>query len=233
MFNEDKRTEFARHANKFHKWVEQTRQQLVSGSGSLEDQIVRAQSICKEVADRKDDLKRIEEIGADMEKKENLILDNRHTEHTTVGLMQGYDQLEQLGLSMKRQVEQLLLAKNASGVSEERLGEIDKVFASFDTDRSGYLDILELKTCLRTLGCLSISVVEEGAADPEFAALLKQIDPDGDNQVSRHEFQHFMIERETNKVDSSADVVRAFAAAAGDKPNVTLAGACLCRAFVL
>jgi len=223
LFNEDKRITFAQHANTFHKWVEQTRQRLTEGSGSLEDQLARAEAICKEVAARKDDLRKIEGIGAEMEKKENLILDNRHTEHTTVGLAQGYDQLMQLGIQMKQQVDQLLQAKNASGVSEERLREIDKAFASFDKDRSGSLDILELKTCLRALGVLSISVVEEGQADPEFKALLNQIDPDGDDLVSLHEFRRFMIDRESNKVESSTDVVRAFAAAAGDKPNVTLA----------
>ena len=48
-----------------------------------------------EVRAQRTQLKRIEELGALLE--EHLILDNRYTEHSTVGLAQQWDQLDQLG----------------------------------------------------------------------------------------------------------------------------------------
>ena len=54
-------------------------------------------------------LNEVEEIGALME--EALILDNRHTEHSTVGLAQQWDQLDQLGMRMQHNLEQQIQAR--------------------------------------------------------------------------------------------------------------------------
>ena len=54
-------------------------------------------------------LKKIEDLGAAME--EALILDNKYTEHSTVGLAQQWDQLDQLGMRMQHNLEQLIQAR--------------------------------------------------------------------------------------------------------------------------
>jgi len=54
-------------------------------------------------------LKRIEDLGAAME--EALILDNKYTEHSTVGLAQQWDQLDQLGMRMQHNLEQQIQAR--------------------------------------------------------------------------------------------------------------------------
>lgn len=64
-------------------------------------------------------LKKIEDLGALLE--EHLILDNRYTEHSTVGLAQAWDQLDQLAMRMQHNLEQQIQARNQSGVSEEAL----------------------------------------------------------------------------------------------------------------
>ena len=46
----------------------------------------------------------------------------------------------------------------------------------FDTDRSGKLEHQEFKSCLRSLG-YEIALVEGGETDPEFEAILDQVDP--------------------------------------------------------
>lgn len=51
--------------------------------------------------------------GAALE--EHLILDNRYTEHSTVGLAQQWDQLDQLSMRMQHNLEQQIQARNHSG----------------------------------------------------------------------------------------------------------------------
>ena len=48
----------------------------------------------------------------------------------------------------------------------------------FDKDDSGRLDHQEFKSCLRSLG-YDLPVVEDGEPDPEFEAILMQVDPNG------------------------------------------------------
>lgn len=54
-------------------------------------------------------MKQIEKLGASLEKA--LILDNIYTEHSTVGLAQQWDQLEQLGMRMQHNLEQQIQAR--------------------------------------------------------------------------------------------------------------------------
>lgn len=56
-----------------------------------------------------DAMKQIENLGASLEKA--LILDNIYTEHSTVGLAQQWDQLEQLGMRMQHNLEQQIQAR--------------------------------------------------------------------------------------------------------------------------
>lgn len=95
----------------------------------------------------------------------------RYTEHSTVGLAQQWDQLDQLGMRMQHNLEQQIQARNQSGVSEDALKEFSMMFKHFDKDRSGRLDKTEFKSCLRALG-YDLPMVEEGQPDPEFEAIL-------------------------------------------------------------
>lgn len=118
---------------------------------------------------RRQDLKKIEDLGAILE--EHLILDNRYTEHSTVGLAQQWDQLDQLGMRMQHNLEQQIQARNQSGVSEDALKEFSMMFKHFDKDKSGRLNHQEFKSCLRALG-YDLPMVEEGQPDPEFENIL-------------------------------------------------------------
>jgi len=111
-------------------------------------------------------------LGAILE--EHLILDNRYTEHSTVGLAQQWDQLDQLGMRMQHNLEQQIQARNQSGVSEDALKEFSMMFKHFDKDKSGRLNQQEFKSCLRALG-YDLPMVEEGQPDPEFEAILGEI----------------------------------------------------------
>jgi spectrin alpha len=124
--NDRLRKEFAAHANAFHMWLAETRSSMMEGSGSLESQLEAINRKAAEVRARKTDLKKIEELGAVLE--EHLIMDNRYTEFSTVGLAQQWDQLDQLGMRMQHNLEQQIQARNQSGVSEDALKEFSMMF---------------------------------------------------------------------------------------------------------
>lgn len=217
--NDQLRKQFAQAANAFHSWLTATRSAMMEGSGTLEDQLEATKQKSAEVRAQKGQLKRIEDLGAAME--ERLILDNRYTEHSTVGLAQQWDQLDQLGMRMQHNLEQQIQARNRSGVSEDALREFSMMFKHFDKDKSGKLDHQEFKSCLRALG-YDLPVVDEGQVDPEFQAILDMVDPNRDGHVSLQEYMAFMISRETENVQSSSEVVEAFRAlTSGDKPYIT------------
>ncbi|CAH0722167.1 unnamed protein product, partial [Brenthis ino] len=215
--NDKLRKEFAKHANAFHQWLTETRYRLLGwdgtsmmeGTGSLEAQLATLRQRATEVRARRADLRRLEELGAALE--EHLILDNRYTEHSTVGLAQQWDQLDQLSMRMQHNLEQQIQARNHSGVSEDALKEFSMMFKHFDKDRSGRLNHHEFKSCLRALG-YDLPMVEEGQPDPEFEAILNVVDPNRDGQVSLQEYMAFMISKETENVHSSEEIENAFRA---------------------
>lgn len=192
---------------------------MMEGSGSLEQQLEALRIKATEVRARRVDLKKIEELGALLE--EHLILDNRYTEHSTVGLAQQWDQLDQLSMRMQHNLEQQIQARNHSGVSEDSLKEFSMMFKHFDKDKSGKLNHQEFKSCLRALG-YDLPMVEEGQPDPEFEAILNVVDPNRDGHVSLQEYIAFMISKETENVQSYEEIENAFRAiTASDRPYVT------------
>merc|ERR1712156_679381 len=215
--NDKLRKEFARLANSFYSWLTETRGMMMEGSGTLEEQFAAVGIKAHEVAGRATDLRKIEDLGAILEEK--LILDNRYTEHSTVGLAQQWDQLNQLGMRIKHNLEQQIQARNQSGVSEDALKEFSMMFRHFDKDKTGRLDHNEFKSCLRALG-YDLPMVEEGQEEPEFQAILDSVDPNRDGSVSLQDYMAFMISKETENVQSSEEIENAFRAITADREYV-------------
>ncbi len=217
--NDRFRKQFAQLANTFHSWLTESRVAMVEESGNLENQLENLKQKIIEVRSQKSQLKKIEDLGAKME--ERLILDNRYTEHSTVGLAQQWDQLDQLGMRMQHNLEQQIQARNTTGVSEESLKEFSMMFKHFDKDKTGFLEHKEFKSCLRSLG-YDLPMVEEGQEDPEFQSILDVVDPNKDGVVSLQEYMTFMISRETENVHSRDEIENAFRALSSEgKPFVT------------
>merc|ERR1711983_634187 len=191
--NDKLRKEFARLANSFYAWLTETRAQMMEGSGTLEEQLAAVGIKAHEVAGRASDLRKIEDLGAILEEK--LILDNRDTEHSTVGLAQQWDQLNQLGMRIRHNLEQQIQARNQCGVAEDALKEFSMMFRHFDKDKTGKLDHNAFKSCLRALG-YDLPMVEDGEPEPEFVAILDVVDPNRDGFVTQQEYMAFMISKE-------------------------------------
>merc|ERR1712020_45934 len=207
--NDKLRKEFARHANAFYSWLTESRAMMMEGSGTLEEQLAAVGIKAHEVANRSSDLRKIEDLGAILEEK--LILDNRYTEHSTVGLAQQWDQLNQLGMRIRHNLEQQIQARNQCGVAEDALKEFSMMFRHFDKDKTGKLDHNAFKSCLRALG-YDLPMVEDGEPEPEFEAILNLVDPNRDGCITLQEYMAFMISKETENVQSSEEIENAFRA---------------------
>ncbi|KAL3092945.1 hypothetical protein niasHS_004972 [Heterodera schachtii] len=207
--NDKLRREFARQANEFHQWLADTRGEMMEASGSLEQQLDTIRRNAQDIKAQRAKLKKVEDLGALLE--EHLILDNRYTEHSTVGLAQAWDQLDQLAMRMQHNLEQQIQARNQSGVSEEALREFSMMFRHFDREKLGRLDHQQFKSCLRALG-YDLPMVDEGQPEPEFQRILDVVDPNRDGYVTLQEFMAFMINKETENVRSSDEIEMAFRA---------------------
>ncbi|EJW75266.1 hypothetical protein WUBG_13823 [Wuchereria bancrofti] len=216
--NDKLRRDFARQANAFHHWLTETRAAMMETSGTLEEQL----ELLKKKANVKNNriqLKKIEDLGALLE--EYLILDNRYTEHSTVGLAQAWDQLDQLAMRMQHNLEQQIQARNQSGVTEEALREFSMMFKHFDKEKCGRLDHQQFKSCLRALG-YDLPMVDEGQPEPEFQRILDIVDPNRDGYVTLQEYMAFMISKETENIQSSEEIESAFRALSKEfRPYVT------------
>merc|ERR1711899_288741 len=218
--NDKLRKDFAKHANAFHAWLTDTRGSMMEGQGTLEEQLAAIGLKSHEVANKGGhDLKKVEDLGQILE--EHLILDNRYTEHSTVGLAQQWDQLNQLGMRIRHNLEQQIQARNQSGVTEDQLKEFSMMFHHFDKDKSGKLTHDEFKSCLRALGYDLPVAEEEGEEEPEFDAILAIVDPNKDGSVQLQDYMAFMISKETENVQSYEDVENAFKTITSEREYIT------------
>uniref|UniRef100_A0AAF5PJZ7 Spectrin alpha chain n=2 Tax=Wuchereria bancrofti TaxID=6293 RepID=A0AAF5PJZ7_WUCBA len=217
--NDKLRRDFARQANAFHHWLTETRAAMMETSGTLEEQLELLKKKAIDVKNNRIQLKKIEDLGALLE--EYLILDNRYTEHSTVGLAQAWDQLDQLAMRMQHNLEQQIQARNQSGVTEEALREFSMMFKHFDKEKCGRLDHQQFKSCLRALG-YDLPMVDEGQPEPEFQRILDIVDPNRDGYVTLQEYMAFMISKETENIQSSEEIESAFRALSKEfRPYVT------------
>lgn len=187
--------------------------------GTLEQQLAIAQQKASEIINKKEDLKRIEKLATLME--EQLILDNKYTNHSALSLAQQWDQLNQLAMRMQNNLKQQIQAKSLSGVSEDDLREFTMMFKHFDKDRVGRLNHKDFKSCMRALG-YDLPMVEEGEKDVEFEEILDAVDPSRTGYVYLHDYIAYMISKETENISTTGDVVSAFKSITNDRPYITI-----------
>ena len=221
--NDDLRKLFAESATEFYSWLTNTRNEMMEiGSviNSLEEQLAATKRKCEEINNIRPKFKKIEDLSSRLE--ERLVLDNKHTEHSTLSLAQACDQLNQLGMRMIHNLEQQIQARNQSGVTEQSLREFSMMFRHFDKNKTGELDYDQFKSCLRALG-YDLPVVEPGEQDVIFENILKVVDPNKSGSVNLQDYMAFMISKETENISSVDDVINAFKALTenGDRPYIT------------
>lgn len=109
--NDNLRQRYAYEAKKFYTWLSNTRVEMLDmgsqGVISLEEQLYATQVKLDEI--RGVNFQMVQDLNAFLE--ERLIFDNKYTEHTTIGLSQAWDQLEELGIRMIHNLEQQIQVK--------------------------------------------------------------------------------------------------------------------------
>ena len=105
---------------------------MMDVTGTLEEQLAEVRIKSREVSKKSADMKQIEELGAKLE--DRLILENKYTEHSMVGIAQQWDQLNQFGMRIRHNLEQQIQAKKHAGVSEESLKEFSMMFRSVNIE---------------------------------------------------------------------------------------------------
>lgn len=192
---------------------------LMETQGTLEEQLKSVMEKTGEIVAKKEDLQKIENLSSSLE--EQLILDNKYTNHSALSLAQQWDQLNQLAMRMQNNLKQQIQAKNQSGVSEESLKEFTMMFKHFDKERLGLLNHKDLKSCMRGLG-YDLPMVDEGEKDVEFDAILDAVDPARMGHVYLHDYIAYMITKETENIATTEEVLSAFRSITNDRPYVTI-----------
>ncbi|XP_045697382.1 spectrin alpha chain, erythrocytic 1 [Phyllostomus hastatus] len=212
--------EFEQNASAFLQWVLETRAYFLDGSllketGTLESQLEANKRKQKEIQGMKRQLTKIQDLGENLE--EALVLDIKYS---TIGLAQQWDQLYQLGMRMQHNLEQQIQAKDTIGVSEETLKEFSTTYKHFDENLTGRLSHKDFRSCLRGLNYY-LPMVEEGEPEPKFEKFLDVVDPGRKGYVSLENYTSFLIDKESENINSSDEIENAFQALAEGKAYIT------------
>ena len=214
--NDKSKTLFADKANEFSCWLFITRKSMIENSGQLSEQLEFSRLKLENILQKQPDLLIIEKLYFDLHSQ--MILDNSYTQHTSISLTQQWYHLSQLGRRMVHNLEQQLLSKSMTGVSEEDMKEFQTLFNVYDKDRSGQLDEAEFKSCLISLG-YSLQFMDNEQKDSEFESILDQVDPHRLGYITLADFMSFHISRRTEKVKSREELEEAFRAITADEKS--------------
>ncbi|KAL7672464.1 hypothetical protein ACOME3_007348 [Neoechinorhynchus agilis] len=217
---------FAKAADDFSQALVQFRLAINKLDGSIEDQLAKLTNAQTELnGSFKDALENIENVSRQLE--ERFIVENRFTVHSPLSLAQSWDQSRQVVNTMIRDLKQQLTAMSECGVSNQSLKEYTMMFRHFDKDRTGHLNHSEFKNCLRALGYDFPSVDEEpgdaASGDAQFERYIDQVDYIRSGSINLSSFITFMINQETELIQSVNDLVVAFKALTqhGHRPYIT------------
>ncbi|KAI6661821.1 Spectrin alpha chain, brain [Oopsacas minuta] len=214
--NDKLKRSFADKANLFHLWLFNTRRSMVENTGQLHEQLELLQLKFENISEKQNELSVLERLSCELQ--DEMILDNPYTQHTSVGLSQQWDQLSQLGRRMIYNLQQQILSKNMTGVSEEDMKDFQTLFNVYDEDRSGKLEEKEFKSCLISLG-YSLQFLEKEQKDSEYENILDQVDPKRLGNITLEDFMSFHISRRTEKVKSREELEDAFRAITTDEKS--------------
>eukprot|EP01136_Pigoraptor_vietnamica_P010150 Opistho-1_new@47430 len=216
--NEALRVRFAQAANEFGAWMGGQKAIVAKGfTGKSEEQLAALSNQEQTILARGGDFDAIDNLSHEVE--EALIFENRHSNYSMESLRSEWDSLKSLIRRYINDMQNQILARDMSGISEETLQEYRQSFSHFDKDKSGSLDRLEFRSALLSLG-FSLPDIKPGEADTEFERILAQVDPGHTGRVQFDAFVDFM-RKENADADSPEQLIESFRVLAGDKAYIT------------
>jgi len=206
------RVRFADAANKLGSVLEETKHAVSQSlEGTLEDQLASMQGKSEDVNSLKPQLDSVNVI--DRELQEAMIYENKHASHSMPELNVAYEQLRALVTRNINTLENQIMMRDESGITEDQMKELRDSFKHFDKNNDQLLDRNEFRSCLLSSG---YDVPESGE---QFDIIMAQVDPTGAG-VSFEAFVNFMSK---DKVDtnSSEQFKESFRMLAGGKDFIT------------
>eukprot|EP00121_Abeoforma_whisleri_P000366 Awhi_evm1s326 len=182
------------------------------GSGSLEDQLASLQAQQVDIANLKPEFDDVAAIDAEQQEAE--IYDNDNTEYTMSDLAVMYDQLNGVATKATTTIENQILMRDQSGISEEQMEEYKDAFKKFDKNKSGNLDKNELRSALLGIGF----DVPEG--EENYQKIWEEVDPGQTGACSFEAFVDFLSKDKTD-ASSISQFIESFKCIAGDKDYIT------------
>lgn len=219
---EDLRKQWADAAHKTEEWwVAQSAQVKVftdmDSDESLEKQIEQIKAIQADTESYyNSSYGDLEALNKKLE--EAVILENPHT-HFTIEMLRGkYFKLSQELQSVASSLENQIVIRDTSNITDEQMEEFRESFQHFDKDKSGQLSPLEFRGCLLSLG-VDIPAEPIPGNDAEFERIMTRVDPNGDGHISFSEFVAFMSEERAD-AETKDDFVAQFQVLAGNNPYI-------------
>jgi Ca2+-binding EF-hand superfamily protein len=202
--------EYAGVASEFQKWLHSVSASVVDLAGELDEQIKKLGSALEALHGGNDKLTGVQ---AHQQKLEDAqVTENPHTDLQLAGLSSEYKELVDSLRKRQDVLEKDLLAKKMGDVTPEQLAEFRDMFHHFDKGNKGFLVPLEFKGALQSLG--------EDFNDAQLAAIVKELDSDGDGKISFDEFVSFLRKRVQDS-DSQEQILESFKALSGGKEFIT------------
>ncbi|KAJ3634419.1 hypothetical protein Zmor_019100 [Zophobas morio] len=209
---ESLRLQFAEPANKLGKRMEDISSRIsVLPTGSLEEQLSAANVYAEEVAECKPELDVCNEL--DKRLQDANIFQNAYAMYSTSELVQKYDKLASAVRRNITTIQNQILMRDKSGISEEQMKEYKEAFNHFDHDKSGRLGKNDFRSAILAVG------YDLGEGDAKFEQLW-QDNGEKDGGVSFESFTD-IISREQKDEGSMAQLVESFRTLAGDKDYIT------------
>eukprot|EP00005_Dracoamoeba_jomungandri_P013945 CAMPEP_0174270810 /NCGR_PEP_ID=MMETSP0439-20130205/45801_1 /TAXON_ID=0 /ORGANISM="Stereomyxa ramosa, Strain Chinc5" /LENGTH=1886 /DNA_ID=CAMNT_0015360381 /DNA_START=45 /DNA_END=5705 /DNA_ORIENTATION=- len=213
---EQLRKDFADAANGFAEWMNEYNGSLEGISGELEEQLAALNDKVEEKATIGHS-KFQEAIAAhnSMAEAQADEGENKHTSLTLPHLQSQWDALSS-GLEAKQKLlQEEILLKQGSKITNEQLDQFSESFKLFDKDHLGSLTPLQFSGAVNSLG---VAFTKEGEELEAFVA--EKIDKTGDGKVNFDEFTSFMVDNLQDK-DSEDEILTSFKEISGGKDYVT------------
>lgn len=205
------RKQFADVASEFYDHVTGLKKDIAeSGNrGDLNDQLNFLKTKEEEVendqraADLQAIYKNLEDLG--------LADENPYTDFTLEELLLLLEQVRNTLKKKKQAIQNQLKASGESNITEDQMLEFQETFRHFDKDRSGALDKLEFRACLKTLG--------QDYNDDAFNKLFNELSA-GNEKIDQDTFVKYMISL-LEDTDSAHQIKQSFKILSNDRDKIS------------
>eukprot|EP00127_Corallochytrium_limacisporum_P005691 Clim_evm70s210 gene=Clim_evmTU70s210 len=226
--------DFAQKAEAMQATMDQLKEVIQGDAADSSEKLAKLNQVSEDIAQHDADYQALVQLHAQMD--ERMILENKYTTRTMDDLSVAWDSIKTLNTKTLNTVNNQIIAKEMSGVPEEKLQEYRQAYRHFDKNNNGTLDRNEFRACLLALG-YQLSDALAGTAmsskstssldkepttprDPEFDRIMSIVDPDATGFISLSAFIDFMVSEEKD-TDTKDQILESFKTVAGDKKYVT------------